>query len=482
MSFHTIDYLLFLPLVVAFYYATPARGRWALLLMASMAFYASWRIEFLPLLWTSILVDYYVAKALPGNGRKGKAWLLSLSLLVNLGLLSFFKFFGALSESFHLLFSSGDNGLIQPINLLLPLGISFYTFQTLGYVIDVYRGRREPEQHLGYFAVYVTFFPQLIAGPIERSGKLLPQLHARHQFSYENLAAGSALMLLGYFKKLVIADALPEPLGTVMSDPSAFSPLAAVTASIGTVYYYYADLSGYADIAIGTALILGIRLTQNFNRPFAAPNVTVFWQSWHVTVSRWFRDYVYLPIARRFGDVWWGRYWGLILTMLLIAIWHDASLNWLAAGLLAGLLLCMEAAQLKRSARKKREGDRGSQQQGGQLMAIANRSILWAFLTVMGALIAAESLGDAGLILARIGELPVELGNIGFYNTFWLPPYLLVMIAGLEIYQWYDAREPVFERLQRWPRVSRWGFYYALTFTILIFGIFESPDFLYFNF
>ena len=489
MNFHSIDFLLFLPVVVALYFATPQRFRWLLLLLASNVFYGSWRLEFLPILWLTTSIDYGVGRVLPGvEDKRLRHALLALSLSSNLGLLLFFKYFALAANTTLTLMHGGDAGAFEPINIILPLGISFYTFQTLGYVIDVYRRRREPELHPGYFAVYVMYFPQLIAGPIERPGRLLPQLRERHLFDVRRAAAGGAMMLIGYFKKLVIADRLAESLPAVLTAPQEHSPLAVVLASIGSIYQYYADISGYADIAIGASLILGIRLSRNFDRPLAAASISEFWQRWHITVTTWFRDYVYMPIARA-GRGRWRKPAATLLTIVIISFWHGAAWTWLAAGLIAGAVMIAEGLVRRNRglARATRSalgvvgiGDRGVR----FVQDNSNRLVLWLFLIMLGSLVNAPNWAAAMDLWVRMGEMPGQVAGLhfGLADVGFLPKTVLLAILGLELYQWLDARRPVFDRLSERGLPTAWAFYYAVAAAILVFGTFDRSGFIYFNF
>lgn len=489
MNFHSIDYLLFLPLVVLLYYAVPQRFRWLVLLLVSNAFYGSWRLEFLPLLWLTTGIDYAVGRVLPGvEDQRMRRVLLALSLTSNLGLLLFFKYFALAANTTMSLWHGGEAGAFEPISIILPLGISFYTFQTLGYVIDVYRRRREPERHLGYFAVYVMYFPQLIAGPIERPGHLLPQLRREHRFELRLAAAGGAMMLLGYFKKLVIADRLAESLPAVLTAPQDHSALAVILASMGSIYQYYADISGYADIAIGSSLILGIRLSRNFNRPLAAASISEFWQRWHITVTTWFRDYVYMPIARA-GRGRWRKPAATLLTIVIISFWHGAAWTWLAAGLIAGTVMIAEGAVRRNRGLAKATrsvlgavgvGDRGVR----FVQDNSNRLVLWLFLILLGSLVNAADWSAAMELWIRMAELPAQIGGLDFSlaDVGFVPKTVLLAIIGLELFQWLDARRPVFERLSERGLPTAWAFYYAVAAAILVFGTFDRSGFIYFNF
>jgi D-alanyl-lipoteichoic acid acyltransferase DltB (MBOAT superfamily) len=488
MSFHSLDYLLFLPLVMAIYFAVPHRVRWVVLMVASNLFYMSWRVDFAVLLWFTTLVDYGVARAMPRYEGRTRKLLLTISLVSNLGLLFFFKYFALAANTVLDVWHAGQ---FQPIHILLPLGISFYTFQTLGYVIDVYRGKREPERHLGYFSVYIMYFPQLVAGPIERPGHFLPQLRERHVFDVRRAALGGSLILVGYFKKLVIADRLAQFVPIVMADPTAFSPGIVTATSFGSIYQYYADLSGYADIAVGSSLIFGIRLAQNFNRPFAAVSISQFWQRWHITVTTWFRDYVYLPIAR--GARGRGRKSAAtMLTIVIISFWHGASWTWLFTGVLAGALMVAEG-EVRRSRRllagagaalgRIGIGSTGAERVGRNL----NRLLLWLFLLLLGSLVNAPDWRSGMQMWVQMAAWPAELlrGEINFEGAGTLNGSILILpfaILALEIYQWLDSRKPVFERLAGRGRTISWSFHYALAAIIIMLGAHGRPDFIYFNF
>ena len=488
MNFHSIDYLLFLPLAVALYFAMPHRWRWMLLLAASNLFYASWRWEYLALLWFTTLIDYCVALALPRAVGRMRNVLLGISLLGNLGLLFVFKYFALLANTTLYALRMGQ---ADPIEILLPLGISFYTFQTLGYTIDVWRGKREPERHLGYFAVFVMYFPQLLAGPIERTGKLLPQFRIERRLDLSLVAAGMAMMLVGYFKKLVIADRLALLIPPILADPSSVTPVGAVLASLGNIYRYYADLSGYVDIAIGSSMMLGITLSRNFNRPFAARSIYDYWQRWHITLTTWIRDYVHIPLARRTTSRA-GREAITILTILLVALWHGASWPWIVAGFIAGLGMVAEGT-FRRSKRVAALRDRTAARLGiaparlALLRSGTSRAYLWLFLILLGTLANAPTMKDAMVMWQAMAGLPVQIAALDFDagagfaigRRFWIVP---AAIVALEIYQWLDTRAPVYGRLRARGLAATWAFYFGLATIILVLGSFGQPGFIYFGY
>lgn len=340
MLFNSFAFVVFLPLVVATFFLTPPRFRWVLLLAASYVFYAWWKVGYLLLIVLSTVVDYWAGLQMGRRpDQRSRRLFLLVSLLVNLGLLGFFKYFNFFSTSLGALatwFGVGYDPVL--VDVLLPVGISFYTFQTLAYSIDVYRGRQAPERHLGYFALYVSFFPQLVAGPIERAGHLLPQFRKAHAFRYDDVTWGLCLMAYGFFKKLVVADRLGQYVDAVFGNLGAASSLSLSLALFFFAFQIYCDFSGYSDIAIGTARILGIDLMENFRRPYLARSIREFWSRWHISLSTWFRDYLYIPLGgNRVGRARW--LFNLGIVFLISGLWHGANWTFVVWGALHGAYL-----------------------------------------------------------------------------------------------------------------------------------------------
>ena len=324
MNFTAPAFVLGLPLVVLLHRLLPPRARWVLLLAASLGFYALGSPKALPLLACITLGTYAAALAIGhSKSRVGRKLWLCCAAILCLGCLGVFKYAG--------LFGTGPS-------LLLPAGISFYTFQTLGYVIDVYRGRLAPERHLGYYALFVSFFPQLVAGPIERSTDLLPQLRdpARRTDS-----GGWLYILRGFCKKLLLADTAAVFIDTVYAAPGAASGPAAILATVLFAGQIYWDFSGYSDIAVGAAALLGVRLSRNFDHPYQAVSLRDFWHRWHISLTRWFTDYLYIPLGgSRCGAVRCAL--NTLTVFLLSGLWHGASLHFVVWGGVHGLLLLAE--------------------------------------------------------------------------------------------------------------------------------------------
>ena len=327
MFFNSLEFAVFFPIVVGLYLLTPERFRWTLLLAASYYFYAAWKAEYLILILVSTLIDYTVALRMEkaSNPAKRRSWLI-VSLCSNLGILFSFKYFNFFNDSVRTVFDQFNIFYDVPaFEVLLPVGISFYTFQTLSYTIDVYRGQRPAERHIGIFALYVAFFPQLVAGPIERSTRLLPQFFKKVELTYERTVDGLRLMLWGFFKKLVIADRVGAYVDVVYASPDDHSGMTVLIATYFFAFQIFCDFSGYSDIAIGSARILGYDLMDNFRRPYFSKSISEFWRRWHISLSTWFRDYVYIPLGGN-RVVKWRWYYNLMVVFVVSGLWHGA--NW----------------------------------------------------------------------------------------------------------------------------------------------------------
>ncbi|HSA01792.1 MAG TPA: MBOAT family O-acyltransferase, partial [Candidatus Paceibacterota bacterium] len=334
MSFNSVIFIIFLPVVFALYYVHGGR-RWQniVLVIASYIFYGWWDYRFCALLLASSLLDYTIGRCLGGAGSVGRRrFLLGLSLAGNLGVLGFFKYYGFFADSVAIGFSAlGWEVSTTTLNIVLPVGISFYTFQTLSYTIDIYRGELEARQDLLDYLTFVAFFPQLVAGPIERAKHLLPQFAQSRRFSHADAVDGCRLMLWGFAKKMVLADNLGRLVDEVFAHATAASGAELVVATVCFGFQIYGDFSGYSDIATGTARLFGVQLQRNFNFPYFSRNLTEFWRRWHISLSTWFRDYVYRPLGgSRCDAVITAR--NIMITFLLSGLWHGAAWHFVAWG------------------------------------------------------------------------------------------------------------------------------------------------------
>jgi D-alanyl-lipoteichoic acid acyltransferase DltB (MBOAT superfamily) len=343
MLFNTIDYILFLPLVIIGYYAIKPKYRWVLLLSASYYFYMCWKLEYIVLILVSTLIDYFCGIRMSKfDSKKKRLPYLVLSLVSNLGILVGFKYFNFFSENVELLFEQFDVTVNLPLlDFLLPVGISFYTFQTLSYSIDVYKGKQEAEKHLGIFALYVSYFPQLVAGPIERYSRLAPQLKKEHTLEYNNLANGFRLIIFGLFAKMVIADNLGLYVTQIYEQPEVYNSFSILSGLVFYSFQIYGDFFGYSLIAIGSAKLMGVDIMDNFNTPYLSRNIAEFWQRWHISLSTWFRDYLYYPLGgNKVKVLRWSL--NILVVFVISGLWHGANLTFLFWGLIFAIAYLVE--------------------------------------------------------------------------------------------------------------------------------------------
>ena len=343
MLFNSLEYLLFLPVVFILHRVVPKSLRWLVLLIASYFFYMSWKWSYAGLIMASTLVDFAAGKLLSNRrNRMQRGLILGLSISFNVSILFLFKYLGLFSEIGNSIAAlSNSNIEFNAFDLLLPVGISFYTFQTMSYTIDVFRGRKEAESHLGYFALFVCFFPQLVAGPIERAGKLLPRLKVNPSGSANDIDIGLRLIIWGLFKKIVLADRLSFFVDSIFSDYVLYSTAEHYLAMLFFSLQLYFDFSAYSDMAVGSARLFGIRLSQNFNNPLFSDGFQEFWKRWHITLSTWFKDYLYIPLGgNRNGTQFLVR--NILITFIISGLWHGANLTFAIWGLVHGIFLLIE--------------------------------------------------------------------------------------------------------------------------------------------
>jgi D-alanyl-lipoteichoic acid acyltransferase DltB (MBOAT superfamily) len=338
MLFNSVDYLLFLILAVAGYWALVRHDQARLLFvfLVSCAFYMAWNPAYIVLMLGSTVLDYVAGKGIhEARTKQGRRAWLGVSLVGNLGLLGTFKYFNFFSQATADILGLANVSFVAPyLDVLLPVGISFYTFQTMSYTLDIYRGRLEPVKSWLEFGVFVTYFPQLVAGPIVRASELLPQLARRPVLTSDNVSRGLFLITVGMAKKVVVADLLSVNLvDRVFDNPELYSATEVVIALYAFTMQIYCDFSGYTDVARGSAMLMGLRLPENFDRPYQAANPAEFWRRWHMTLSTWLRDYLYFPLGgSRVSPA--RAYWNLWLTIFLIGIWHGASWTFVLYGLI----------------------------------------------------------------------------------------------------------------------------------------------------
>ena len=306
MLFNSFEFALFFPIVTILYFLLPHKHRWWLLLAASAYFYMVFVPSYILILGVTIVVDYFAGILIEREqSPKRKKYFLLASLIANIGFLAFFKYFNFLNTNIDALANLiGWNYSLPNLEIILPIGLSFHTFQAMSYTIEVFRGNQKVERHFGIYALYVMFYPQLVAGPIERPQNMLHQFHEEHSFDYQRVTDGLKLMTWGLFKKVVIADRLAPLVSEYYNNPQGFS---GPELALGTVLFavqIYGDFSGYSDIAIGAAQVMGFKLMTNFKRPYWALSISEFWKRWHISLSTWFRDYLYIPLGGNRVPFW----------------------------------------------------------------------------------------------------------------------------------------------------------------------------------
>jgi alginate O-acetyltransferase complex protein AlgI len=498
MLFNSLQFAVFFPVVTILYFLLPHKFRWMLLLGASMYFYMVFVPYYILILGVTIVVDYFAGIWIEEarSAKKRKVYLV-LSLVANIGFLAFFKYFNFLNSNIAGLADLiGWNYPIENLNIILPIGLSFYTFQAMSYTIEVFRRHQKTERHFGIFALYVMFFPQLFAGPIERPQNMLHQYHEEHFFDYQRVADGLKLMTWGLFKKVVIADRLAAFVNTHYADPSrASGPLLAVT-TVCFAFQIFCDFSGYSDIAIGAAQVMGFKLMTNFKRPYLALSISEFWKRWHMSLSFWFRDYLFLPLAfatsRRLPKE---RYGGIStdiviyciatsVTFLLCGLWHGAAWTFVVWGALHGMYLILERQMQKiwkiipRTFRSLPPA---------WLRRGVSRVIVFTLVGFAWVFFRATSLGIAHFIVAKM------LSDWSYQSAAALRSLLLkdsellitfFFIAFMETIHYFQERGSVRAMLATRPAIIRWVLYTGILVCIIVFGkiYIEPTQFIYFQF
>lgn len=475
MLFNSFDFGFFLVIVYTLYWAIGVKRRTSqnvLLLISSYIFYGLWDWRFLGLLLASSLIDYFAGIFIKKAEKKSvqKIWLYT-SVFWNLGILIAFKYFNFFIDSFQGLFGLPvSEGSFTIWTVIIPLGLSFYTFQTMSYTIDVYKKRIEPTKNVVSFLCFVSFFPQLVAGPIERAKKLLPQFERERTFNLNTSTEGLRQILWGLFKKVLVADKLGIAVTMVFNNPDQYGAGMLLFAAVLFSFQVYCDFSGYTDIAIGTAKLLGFKLSKNFKLPYLAKSITEFWQRWHITLTSWFTDYVYIPLVKssnKINSIVRGG--ALLLTMLLVGFWHGANWTFICFGIFNGLILIVERIKI---------GHNFSLRKGlSKAPRLISLGYFFLITSISSIFFRAESIEQVILMLKRIVTLQVDTSIsslIGFKLLF----LVALILAELATRNWDFPLQKLELRI---PKVARWALYYILI--ILLIRYSESGDaFIYFQF
>ena len=471
MLFNSIAFIIFFPLVCLAYFLLPYRFRWIFLLIVSYYFYMNWQPMYAILLLGATITTFLCGRCLEkyNYNIEIKKLILLITLLVNLGMLFVFKYYNFINESVFLLLESiGIRWPIPNFDILLPVGISFYTFQAIGYAVDVYRGNIKAERNFGMYALFVSFFPQLAAGPIGRANKLLPQFHVEHTFNYPKIVLGLRQMLWGFFMKLVVADRVAIYVNAVYNNAEQHTGTTLLLASVFFTFQIYCDFAGYSNIAIGAAKVMGFELMENFRRPYWATSIREFWKRWHISLSSWFRDYVYMPLGG--NRVSYPRHLlNLFITFLVSGIWHGANWTFIAWGALHGVYLIIENIKIKFMGEAKADT---------LVSRVLNTILCFILVTIGWIFFKANSIMDGWIIFSRIftniGPLFIDLptmimGCIG----------ILILVVKDFVDEFYAEKRLLLDNKHLF---IRWGIYVGLLALILSCGVFDGGQFIYFQF
>ncbi|WP_250433632.1 MBOAT family O-acyltransferase [Hanstruepera flava] len=456
-----------------------------MLLVASYVFYGWWDWRFLFLIFISSLVDFVVGQKIykTENKKKRKGFLM-VSLLVNLGFLVYFKYSNFFIETFVDTFRLFGKELeVSTLNIILPVGISFYTFQTLSYTIDIYRKQLEPTKDVLSFFTFVAFFPQLVAGPIERASHLLPQFYKTYKFNYNQVKSGLLLIAFGLFKKIVVADRVSVLVNQVYNGPEAYLGYEIILATILFAFQIYCDFSGYSDIAIGVGRTMGFDLMKNFRSPYLSKSITEFWRRWHISLSTWFRDYVYIPLGGS-RDGKYKTYRNLFLVFFVSGLWHGAAMTFIIWGAIHGVIIVVEKSFSKQR--------RTIAKALGFEINTVSRKLFYIIITFSIVCIAwvffrANTLSDAITIIQNGFHLKWSQ-VLNFYDLglnaqeFWTAFFAIVLLV---VFEWTHQNVSFTKQLAAQPLLFRWCFYLMIVFTLIIFGVYGDmapKEFIYFQF
>ncbi len=480
MLFNSVEFMIFFPVVTILYFVLPHKIRWFLLLASSCLFYMAFVPKYILILGFTIVIDYIAGILIDKMAGSRKRIFLIISILTNVGILFVFKYFNFFNENAERLAQMlGWNYPISSLTIILPIGLSFHTFQSMSYIIEVYRGKHRPETHFGIYALYVMYYPQLVAGPIERPQNMLWQFHTKHSFDAKRTVDGFKLMAWGFFKKLVIADNLALAVNAAYKSPEAVSGLTLVIATYFFAFQIYCDFSGYTDIARGASRVMGIELMQNFRLPYFSKSISEFWRRWHISLSSWFSDYVYISLGGSRCAKWkWYR--NLLIVFLLSGLWHGAAWTYVIWGALNGFYLVF--ALVTRSLREKLAHavrlDRAPALQKFVKVFVSFNLICFSWIFFR-----ATSFTNAHFIIKKIFTdfgLNINFGSVGI--TRYQVALCCCVVAFLTAVQLMQRTRTLSEDIEKRPLVVRWGLYYAGLILLILFGVFNTSSFIYFQF
>ena len=472
------------------YFVLPHKYRWFLLLAASCLFYMAFIPVYIAILGATIVVDYfagiYIEKFRETKSKLYTKRFLILSLIANIGVLAVFKYFNFFIDNIKTITDSlGWHCNYYYLSIALPIGLSFHTFQAMSYTIEVYRGNQKAEKHFGIYALYVMFYPQLVAGPIERPQNMLNQFKEEKKFDYDNAKNGLLLMLWGLFKKVVIADRLAAFVDPVFNHPHNYTAIALLVASIFFSYQIFCDFSGYSDIALGAAQVMGFKLMKNFDKPYHSKSIAEFWKRWHISLSSWFKDYLYIPLGGNRVATVSRLYFNILIVFIVSGFWHGANWTFIVWGVLHGVFLIFSLIKNKILPVRKNVAS-------SKVLNLLN--ILSTFILVMLAWIffRVKTISDGVYYLKSlftgiwkevskaIAIQKIDFGVIGFNKIQIALSFGLIIF--LELIHTLQGQKSLRNALASKPIYLRWATYYSLVLAIIFLGVFEKREFIYFQF
>lgn len=469
MLFNSVNFLVFFPTVTLIYFLLPYKVRWILLLIASCMFYMAFIPQYIFVIIFLIIVDYFAGLIIEKSRGQKRNMALLMSIIANVGILSFFKYFNFFLTSLGWFLKNFGFQIDTPyLSLLLPLGLSFHVFQSMSYTIEVYKGRVKAEKNLGIYALYVLFYPQLVAGPIERPDSLIPQLKKNHKFDADRIFNGIKLMLWGFFKKVVIADRLALIVNPIYGNPSVYSGGTLILATYAFAFQILCDFGGYTDIALGAAQVMGFNLRGNFNYPYLATSISDFWRRWHMSLSTWFRDYLYIPLGgNRVSRARW--IINILIVFIVSGLWHGADWKFVLWGAVHGVFIVFESLLKYTKIRINR------------LLSIFVTFNLVSFAWIF---FRAQSTSDAFSIITIVAkDLTRSMFDLNILSTYnrhivFLGATLIISTVVILL----QGTESFRNLLSKFPLVVRWGVCYLLILSIIFLGVFSETKFIYFQF
>ena len=494
MLFNSFEFLVFFVVVTGLYFLLPHKWRWLMLLIASCTFYMFFVPVYILILFVTIVIDYFAGIYIERSEGKKRKYLLIISLISNIGILAFFKYYNFFIDNFNVVFQALNwNYSLDLLTIILPIGLSFHTFQAMSYTIEVYRGNQKAEKHFGIYSLYVMYYPQLVAGPIERPQNLLNQFHAKHKLDPYLFSNGLKQMLIGFFKKMVIADNLAPYVNQVYDNPDGYEPITIFVATVFFAFQIYCDFSGYSDIAIGASRIMGIELMQNFKAPYRATSISDFWSRWHMSLSTWFKDYLYIPLGG--NRVTFVRLcFNLFLVFMISGFWHGANWTFIIWGVLHGLYTVAEIIIRKYGSKNDINNPKIN------FVVIGLKRIIVFYLVCFAWIFfRAESVSKAMYIAKEyLLAIPSYFYHLTQKGYLWLEPLIFKKDIRLNLMDFLllgcalgilffinkiEYKTKFVDYLDSKPLFFKWSFYQSLLLIIFIFASFHSKqEFIYFQF